>query len=128
MDTVCYGDTSPDMAIPGAAYTREECLESLMDQLIQHAGPVVECAPGVTKSPEMTAAFTSLAYNIGTGAFCRSTVVKRFKAGNYGGACEAMKMWNRSGGRVVHGLVLRRFDESVLCWQGVPEMENPQYE
>jgi Phage-related lysozyme (muraminidase) len=122
VDTVCYGDTSPDMAIPGATYTREECLESLMDQLVQHAGPVAKCAPGVTKSPEMTAAFTSLAYNIGTGAFCRSTVVKRFKTGDYAGACGAMKMWNKAGGKESPGLNNRRGHEYTLCMKGVPAM------
>ena len=27
--TVCYGDTDPAMAIPGATYSRAECLQSL---------------------------------------------------------------------------------------------------
>lgn len=120
--TVCYGDTDPAMAVPGASYSREECLRSLERQLIAHAGPVLQCAPGVAASPEMTAAFVSLAYNIGTGAFCRSTVVRRFKAGDYSGACAAIDMWNRAGGRVLPGLVRRRADERALCERGIPAM------
>lgn len=120
--TVCYGDTDPAMAIPGASYSREECLRSLERQLIKHAWPVLECAPGVSASPEMTASFVSLAYNVGTPAFCKSTVVRRFNSGDYQGACDAILMWNRAGGKVLPGLVVRRKDERALCIQGIPAM------
>ena len=121
--TACYGDTSPEMAVPGAVYSREECLESLLTQLINHARPVVEIIPEVRRSPKMAAAFASLTYNIGPAAFRSSSVVKRFKAGDYAGACEAMKMWNKAGGKVLKGLVTRRDDEYRLCMQGVTDME-----
>lgn len=120
--TVCYGDTDPAMAVPGASYSREECLQSLERQLVAHAEPVLECAPGVEQSPEMTAAFVSLAYNIGAGAFCRSTVVRRFRAGGYAGACAAMEMWRYAKGRELPGLVRRRADERALCERGIPAM------
>ena len=125
--TVCYGDTDPDMAVPGATYTREECLLSLERQLIAHAGPVVECAPGVTASPEMTAAFVSLAYNIGTNGFCKSTVAKRYRAGNYTGACAAIEMWTKAKGRTLPGLVRRRADERRLCERGIPAMQAARF-
>lgn len=121
--TVCYGDTDTAMAVPGVTYTREECLQSLEKQLIAHAEPVLACTPGVDESPEMTAAFVSLAYNIGTGAFCRSTVARRFNAGDYAGSCRAIPMWNRAGGKVIPGLVVRRDDEESLCLRGVSAME-----
>lgn len=120
--TVCYGDTDPAMAVPGATYTRAACLQSLERQLIAHAEPVLACAPGVEQSPEMTAAFVSLAYNIGTGAFCKSTVARRFMAGDYAGACAAMEMWNKAGGKVLPGLVRRRADERALCERGIAGM------
>jgi lysozyme len=56
-----------------------------------------------------------LAYNIGAGAFCRSTVVKRFNAMDYEGACDAFLMWNKVGGREVRGLTKRRERERELC-------------
>lgn len=121
--TVCYGDTDKDMAVPGVTYTREECLQSLEKQLVAHAEPVLACAPGVGQSPEMTAAFVSLAYNIGTGAFCRSTVARRFNAGDYAGACAAVEMWNMAGGKVFKGLVRRRADERALCERGIPALQ-----
>ena len=111
--TVCYGDTDPAMAIPGASYSREECLLSLERQLVAHAEPVLACTPGVSASPEMTAAFVSLAYNIGTSGFCKSTVARRFNSADYQGACIAIEMWNKAGGNRLPGcgrkLLLRTF-------------------
>jgi Phage-related lysozyme (muraminidase) len=123
IDTVCFGDTRPEWAVPGVTYTEEECLMSLSESIIEHTRGMLECAPGVEASDEMTAAFGSLTINIGVGAFCRSTVARRFKAGDYRGACEAIPMWNKAGGKVNKGLVRRRDGEMKLCLRGVPAME-----
>lgn len=40
-------------------------------------------------------ALVSLAFNIGAGAFAKSTLVKRLNAGNVAGAAEAFMMWNK---------------------------------
>ena len=119
--TVCYGDTDPAMAVPGAAYSRAECLRSLERQLIAHAAPVVDCL-GIDPEayPNQTAAFVSLAYNIGTGAFCKSTAAKRWRAGDYAGACAALEMWRYAKGRELPGLVRRRADERRLCETDLP--------
>lgn len=123
INTVCFGDTDRAMAIPGVTYTAEECLDSLSRQIIAHAKPMLRCVPGVEKSDEMTAAFGSLAFNIGESRFCSSTVAKRFRAGDYRGACGAIPMWRLAGGKVVKGLVRRRTAEEALCLRGVPAME-----
>ena len=60
-------------------------------------------------------AYVSLAYNIGSNAFCKSTLVKKLNSGDYDGACEQIKRWNRSGGKVMKGLVKRRQQEYDLC-------------
>ncbi|MBT9176720.1 MAG: Lysozyme RrrD [Firmicutes bacterium] len=60
-------------------------------------------------------AAVQLSYNIGATAFCNSTVVRRFNAEDYIGACDAFLMWNKAGGRVVQGLVNRREAERQLC-------------
>ena len=118
--TVCYGDTDPAFAVPGKTYTSAECLQSLERQLVAHAAPVIMCLPGIKAAPpEMTAAFVSLAYNIGANAFCKSTVAKRFRAGDYAGSCEAIELFTKAKGKVMPGLVVRRKDERILCEQGV---------
>lgn len=119
--TVCYGDTDPAIAVPGITYTREECLRSLERQLIAHAEPVLACLDIDPEAyPNQTAAFVSLAYNIGPGAFCKSTVAKRWRAGDHSGACRAIEMWNKAGGNVLPGLVRRRADERRLCETDLP--------
>lgn len=59
-------------------------------------------------------AFVSLAYNIGTHAFKRSTALRKFNEGDKRGAANAMLMWRRAGGRVLDGLVRRREAERTL--------------
>lgn len=60
-------------------------------------------------------AFVSLAYNIGSGAFCGSTLVRKLNAGDYAGACAEISRWNKQGGRVLQGLVNRRAVERARC-------------
>lgn len=69
-------------------------------------------------------AYIDLAYNIGEGAFCRSTIVKRLNAGDYRGACEAILMWRMFQGndcslpenkRRCGGLWTRRQTEYRQC-------------
>lgn len=60
-------------------------------------------------------AYTSFAFNIGSSAFCGSTLVKKLNSGDYPGACAELKRWVYSGGRKVDGLVKRRESEYARC-------------
>ncbi len=62
-------------------------------------------------------AYVSLAYNIGQGAFCRSSIVPLLRAQppDYAGACAQIKRWTMAGGRQMPGLVKRREAEYRLC-------------
>lgn len=60
-------------------------------------------------------AYLSLAYNIGPGAFCGSTLVRRLNQGDYDAACKEILRWNRAGGKVVQGLANRRQAEYKQC-------------
>lgn len=60
-------------------------------------------------------AYTSLAFNIGSRAFCDSTLVKKLNAGDYRGACEEIKRWHFAGGKSLKGLVDRRAAEYRRC-------------
>lgn len=111
--TVCTGDTANVVA--GRRYSKAECEARLERQLIAHARPVLECVPSLSRRPNQLAAAVSLAYNIGTSAFCRSTVARRFNRGDWKGGCDAFLMWNRAGGRVIPGLTNRRKAERLIC-------------
>ncbi len=56
-------------------------------------------------------ALVSLVYNIGSGAFRNSTLLKNLNAGDYLGAAGGMLAWNRSGGAVLAALDARRASE-----------------
>ena len=59
-------------------------------------------------------ALVSLAYNIGTGAFNKSTLVKKLNAGDIRGAADQFDVWINAGGKRMQGLVNRRAREKAL--------------
>ena len=59
-------------------------------------------------------ALVSFIYNIGVGAYRRSSVRRSLIAGNYARVPADMAMWNKAGGRVLPGLVRRRAEEGAL--------------
>lgn len=113
--TVCYGETRVKMR----RYSDLECKTMLQDAVKGFAEPVAACTPNIANRPAQLAAATSLAYNIGVGAYCKSTADRRFDAGDIRGGCDAIKFWNKAGGKVVRGLVARRADEHQLCVAGL---------
>lgn len=60
-------------------------------------------------------AYVSLTFNIGSGAFCRSTLVKLLQQQDYVGACTQILRWDKFQGRPLAGLTKRRQDEYVKC-------------
>ena len=59
-------------------------------------------------------AFVSLAYNIGPGAFGKSSALRKFNAGDKQGAANSILLWNKAGSKVLPGLVRRREAERAL--------------
>lgn len=59
-------------------------------------------------------ALVSLSYNIGSGAFKNSTLLKKLNAKDYAGAADQFLVWNKGGGKVLKGLVRRRDAEREL--------------
>lgn len=59
-------------------------------------------------------ALTSLVYNIGSGAFSKSTLLKKLNAKDYKGAADQFLVWNKAGGKTLQGLVNRRTKEKQL--------------
>lgn len=114
--TVCYGETR----VPMRRYSDAECTAMLQDGLADFAAPVLKRNPELKGHPHALAAAISLSYNVGAANYARSTVARKFSAGDWRGACDAFLMWNRAGGRVVLGLTRRREDERSLCLRDVP--------
>jgi lysozyme len=102
----------------GDKITKETALEQLT-ALTQRdfANKVNDCVK-VPLSQNEYDAYVSLAYNIGSNAFCSSTLVKKLNQYDYVGACQQILRWNKSGGKVVKGLENRRLKEYKLCLWG----------
>lgn len=119
--TKCWGDTTD--VTPDKKYTFEQCLKSLNDHTYEIAKPVMHCIPALEDQHEKTvAAMVSMAYNIGPGAFCRSSVARYANAGEWERACKRMsQIYKTAKGQELPGLVRRRQLESDLCLEGVRE-------
>lgn len=113
-DTLTIGFGSTKGVKAGDTITPERALVRLLEDAGTFEQAVKRCAP-VPMHPHEFSAFVSLTYNIGPGAFCRSTVAKRLNAGDYTGACDAILMWDKQAGKTLRGLTIRRKAERDQC-------------
>ncbi len=114
--TIGWGSTGPDIK-RGMVWTLEQADARFARDLAKF-GEGVKRALRVPATPNELAAMVSLAYNIGQTAFGRSTLLRKFNAGDKAGAAAQFAVWNK--GRkagvlvVLPGLVARRSDEARI--------------
>jgi lysozyme len=116
--TVCIGQTAGDGVDLTRSYTVPECKAMLAKSLVKYDDGMKACL----KRPitdNMHVAFLSTTYNIGIDGFCGSSMARRANAGDFKGACDALLMWNKAGGRVIKGLDNRRRAEREVCLKGL---------
>lgn len=114
--TACTGHTGPELQM-GQTFTREQCEEMLYQDLTKHAA-ALDCIKRPL-SDGQRAAFLSFAFNVGNGAFCGSTLVRKANTGDMPGACAELSRWTYAGGKQLPGLVRRRAAERQLCDKGL---------
>lgn len=114
-----YCDGATENAQAGKTYSPAECDAQLDRDLERHAAGIAKCVPMDRLTDGQKVAFVDAAFNIGVPAFCSSSMARRANAGDMVGACDALLMWNRVGGRVVAGLTMRRQRERELCMKGL---------
>ncbi len=88
--------------------------EALLLDDLQIAESGVEDLVKVSLSDNQFSALVSFAFNVGTGALARSTLLKHLNRGDYKGAADQFLRWVRAGGRKLPGLVRRRQAERKL--------------
>ncbi len=98
----------------GDRITPERALVRLLNDANKFEKAVKRCAPVPLHQYEFDA-YVSLTYNIGEGAFCRSTLVKKLNAQDYEGACAEILRWDRFKGKPLPGLTKRRQEEYQKC-------------
>lgn len=118
INTICYGATRGVQM--GDRATKAECDALLMEELLIHEAGMRRCLREPDKLTDgQYVAFLSLTYNIGVGAFCKSTAARMINAGDMAGACAQISRWNRAGGVVWPGLTKRRAEERRICETGL---------
>lgn len=114
--TIGYGHTSD------AYFTVEKgqvITNAKANELLEH--DVLEAEAGIDKvlkeplpNGNMYGAVVSLVFNIGIGAFSKSTLLKKLNKKDYTGAANEFGKWVKGGGRTLPGLVRRRAEEKAL--------------
>ena len=110
--TVCYGETKGVSA--GDRYSKADCDAMLAREILAYEAHLDRCL--IAPVPVgMNIALVSWTYNVGAGAACRSTLLRKANAGDLAGACNELPRWNRADGRVWRGLTNRRLSEQAMC-------------
>lgn len=131
--TVCYGQTGKDLygktITMGTTYTDNEC-EIMLSNSVRSFERAVERQVGNASfaSDYQKAAMISFTYNVGEGNLQRSTLLRKFKAGDHAGACDEYLKWKYAGGKVFRGLEKRRAEERAWCLGAVPQEVTIIYE
>lgn len=116
--TIGYGHTGLEVKL-GLEISLEKAEELLRRDLARFEAAVNSLGEG---SPHHLPCFTqnqfdacvSLCYNIGVGAFLRSTLYRLLREGKSNQAAAQFERWNRAGGKVLAGLTVRRKLERTL--------------
>lgn len=113
----------------GDTTTPPKALSRALTDVQQFEGAIKQCVTVPLYQHEYDA-FVSFSYNVGSGAFCKSTLVRKLNTGDYPGACAELLRWTRFQGkdcaapentRLCGGLVKRRQAEYRQCiGEGAP--------
>lgn len=110
--TIGFGETNG--VRQGDSTSVEKSLVRLLATTSEFQGKLKSC---MNPEAEMTQAqfdiLVSWAYNIGPGAACKSTLIKRLNQGQEW--CSELLRWDRQGGVQLPGLTKRRKEEYHRC-------------
>ncbi len=114
--TVCDGHTGSDIR-RGHRYTDREC-DKLLQSDLQKVATTIDPLIKVRIPDTTRAALYSFTYNVGAGAFSKSTLLKKLNSGDSFGACAELERWVYAGGKQWKGLITRREIEREVCEWG----------
>lgn len=106
--TICYGTTKG--VTMGMRATLREC-EVYLYEDATYAGKGVARLVHVPLTQGQYDALVSFVYNVGAGAFAKSTMLRKINAGDCTGAGAEFNRWVYAKGKKLPGLVTRRADE-----------------
>lgn len=109
--TIGYGHTGPDVHV-GMIITKDQA-EALLAQDVQKAASAVNHLVTVPLTQDEFDALVDFVFNVGSGHFGSSTMLKLLNQGDYTGAAHEFERWSHAGAAVVAGLLRRRQAEET---------------
>jgi lysozyme len=109
--TIGYGTTKN--VTKGMTITEEQATEFLQRDLAVFEKAINQAVTKVLNQNQFDA-LACFCYNVGSGNFLKSTLLKKLNAGDNAGAALQFLVWNKAGGKPVAGLTRRRKAESKL--------------
>jgi len=110
--TIGYGHTGPDV-VAGLVIDEARAEELLRDDL-REAVDYVNRAVTAAITQNQFDALVDFCFNVGCGAFEKSTLLRKVNAADFAGASAQFALWVHAGGEVVAGLVRRRKMEAEM--------------
>ena len=121
--TVGFGTTGG--VKPGDSTTPPKALERALRDIQQFEGALKSCVTAPLTQTEFDV-YLDFSYNVGSAAFCGSTMVRKLNAGDYAGACAEFDRWMMFQGKdcrirsnKCYGLVERRAEARAKCLGGL---------
>ncbi|WP_455475499.1 lysozyme [Bartonella sp. B17] len=96
----------------------EKVAEDILFQDLKQFEKAIEQAVVVPLTNEQFVALVSFCYNVGTIAFCNSTLLRKLNKGDYEAVPFELQRWTQAGGKRLQGLVNRRAAEAGLWAKG----------
>ena len=94
-------------------WTQDEADDAFLRDIVWVEACVNRCVTSELLQNEFDA-LCSLCFNIGCGAFGKSTLVKEINSGNFDAAAKEFKVWNKQNHKELAGLTARREKEMEL--------------
>lgn len=107
--TIGYGHTGKEV-VPGLVWTAAQADAALVADLARFERAVATVITAPMTQGQFDA-MVSLAFNIGAAAFEKSTLARRFNAGDVPGAGAQFVVWHKAGGKMNDDLLDRRARE-----------------
>ena len=112
--TIGYGATyypnGKAVTLKDTPITEKQADEMLSFMLVKYENAVSRYV-SIPLTQNQFDALVSFCYNVGQSNLLSSTLLKKLNAKDYKGASNEFLKWNKSGGKVLQGLVNRRKDE-----------------
>ncbi len=112
-----YGHTGGGVT-PGMTITEAQA-DALFASDLKQREKVVKASVTAPMTRNEFSAFVDFTYNLGEGNFRRSTLLRKFNAGDREGAAEEFPRWNKIAGQPNSGLTTRRaIERAIYLCQG----------